>query len=366
MRQFFSTLGFFAGFFLGIWINNLFAGAINDATAQAVLTIVLVLALALALMAAGEFAGSRLKFRLQETRVKTLDKVFGSAIAAATILAAIWLGAAVLRNLPANSMHQQVEASGIVTLLNNNLPSAPALLTQLGNLINPNNPPRVFTGDEPLYESDTPLPNMGELNQAVEKARASVVKIEGEGCSKIVEGSGFVAARGLVVTNAHVVAGVRQPFVLDQNGRHNAQTVLFDPNMDLAILRTSSSLAGKPLTLEAQEAEAGTAAAVLGFPSGGSFTAGPGAVLESFVAQGHNIYDQGVTFRGVYSVKTNIVKGNSGGPMINQDGKVIGVMFAKSTTQDQIGYALTMKQVNDKIEQARNLTSAVSTRSCTS
>src|SRR5690606_64574 len=126
----------------------------------------------------------------------------------------------------------------VIAFLDSRLPSAPEVLTQLGHLIDPNNFPQVFSGLEPSLKTDAPLPDMGDLNPAVQKVRPSVVKIEGEGCNSIVEGSGFVAGDDVVVTNAHVVAGVEDPFVLDQNGRHDAYVVLFDPDLDLAVLRT--------------------------------------------------------------------------------------------------------------------------------
>lgn len=205
---------------------------------------------------------------------------------------------------------------------------------------------------------------MGELTDAVREVRPSIVKIEGEGCNKVVEGSGFVAGDGAVVTNAHVVAGVRHPFVLDQNGRHGAKVVLFDPDLDIAILR-AENLAGQPLPLQTALAEDGTPSAVLGYPSGSGFTAGPGVILETLTAQGRNIYNQGSITREVYSIKTDISQGNSGGPIVNKEGEVMGVIFAKSVNYQDVGYALTMEQIAAQINNARGLTDRVDTKSCT-
>jgi S1-C subfamily serine protease len=364
VRQFFSTTGFFAGLFLGAWVNSLITHLADAPGTRALMTFTLVLLFSLTLMVAGEYTGMRIKFRLHETRIQNkLDAIFGSILAMVTLLAAVWLGAAIFRNIPDEGWQRQIRNSRIVTLLDSNLPSAPAVLTQLGNLIDPNNFPQVFTGLEPRLKTDAPLPDMGELTPAVRQARPSIVKIEGEGCNRIVEGSGFVTGDNVVVTNAHVIAGVSQPFVLDQNGKHGADVVLFDPDLDIAILR-AENLAGEPLPLENQLLENGTPTAVLGYPSGAGFTAGPGVVLETFTARGRNIYNQGDTLREVYSVKTDVGQGNSGGPMVNADGEVVGVIFAKSINYRQVGYALTMDQVIPQVESARGMYDEVGTRGC--
>lgn len=364
VRQFFSTVGFFAGLFLGAWLNGIIGNLVSTPSSRALMAFFSILFSALALMMAGEYVGMLIKFRLHEARIQNkLDKFFGAILSVVTLLAAVWLSAAIFRNVPDSGWQYQVRTSRIVTLLDNNLPSAPGVLTQLGHLIDPNSFPQVFTGLEPALKTDAPLPDMGELNPAVQMVRPSVVKVEGEGCDSVVEGSGFVAGDGAVVTNAHVVAGVKNPFVLDQNGKHGAEVVLFDPELDIAVLR-AENLAGKPLPLEAQTAENDTPAAVLGYPSGAGFTAKPGLILETFKAEGRNIYNQGQTIRDVYSVKTDIEHGNSGGPMINSDGEVIGVIFAKSINYEHVGYALTMEQVIAQINNARGLTKSVDTRSC--
>ncbi len=364
MRQFFSTAGFFIGLFLGAWINALLSGIVGSPGARALLALVLLLIFSLSLMMIGEFVGLRLKFRLREAKLTNkLDKIFGSVLAVVTLLAAVWLGASIFRNIPDSGWQRQIRNSRIVTLLDNNLPSAPGLLTKLGHLIDPNNFPQVFTGLEPPLKTDAPLPDMGELNPAVQAVRPSVVKIEGEGCNSVVEGSGFIAGDGAVVTNAHVVAGVKQPFVLDQRGKHGAKVVLFNPNLDIAILR-AENLAGSPLLLNSERAKDGTSVAVLGYPSGAGFTAGPGVVLETFNARGRNIYNQGETMREVYSVKTDIQHGNSGGPMIDKMGHVIGVVFAESINYEHVGYALTMQQIIAELDKAKGLAQSVDTNSC--
>jgi len=364
VRQFFSTVGFFVGLFLGAWIESKLGGLGNSPSERALIALGVTLGTALSLSTVGEYGGWRVKFKLSEARVvDRLDRIFGSALAAITLLLAVWLGAAIFRQLPTGLLQRQVRGSRVVSVLNASLPSSPDILTKLGNLIDPNGFPQVFAGLEPAPKSHAPLPDMGVLNAAVRADQASIVKIEGRGCGGIVEGTGFIVAPNEVVTNAHVIAGVSEPLVADTMGTHETRVVSFDPDLDLAIL-TTSGLTAKPLTLNAAPNPSGTPAAVVGYPGGGAFTAVPAAVLDNFIARGRNIYNKGETERRVYSIKADVEEGNSGGPLIIQNGDVIGVVFAKSTSYNGVGYALDMQKVIDEINQVKGSTTAVKTGSC--
>ncbi len=364
VRQFFSTTGFFGGLFLGAAIERLLGKSVHSAEGKALLALSVVVGVALVCMAVGEYIGLRIKFKLRETRLaEKIDNALGSLLAGITLLAGVWLGAAIFRNVPDGTWQRQIHRSRIVAILNTQLPSAPNLLTNLGGLIDPNGFPQVFTGLEPGLPNDTTLPNMGTLTAAVQQDRASVVKIEGQGCGGVIEGSGFVAADNEVVTNAHVVAGVKQSYVLDQNGQHKGRVTLFDPELDIAILRVDG-LKGAPLHLSANAIDNGTAAAIAGYPGGGGFSAGPAVTLDSFTAMGRDIYNKRQTTRQIYSLRGDVQQGNSGGPLIMQDGSVMGVIFAKSTVYSSVGYALTINQVINELHQAANQTGTTSTGSC--
>ncbi|HSX32051.1 MAG TPA: MarP family serine protease [Candidatus Saccharimonadales bacterium] len=364
VRQFFSTLGFFGGALFGIWLQSILIQFAKSPEAKSLLVITVVLSCGFGLMTAGEYLGMRLKFKLKESRVtERIDSIFGSALAAVTLLAVVWLGASTLRNLPFTMWQRQIAGSRVVASLNETLPSAPELLTRIGHLVDPNGFPHVFSALEPKLPTDTPLPNMGELNDVVAAARPSIVKVEGEGCGGIVVGSGFIAGPGTVVTNAHVIAGVKQPFVVDQEGQHRATVALFNPSLDIAILR-SDTPKGKPLSLKPDHVSDGTAVAVAGYPGDAGFTAGPGVILEEFTAYGRDIYNKKESVRNVYSLKATVEKGNSGGPLLDKDGSVVGVLFAKSFSYDQVGYALTADQVIAALTQAKQNNTEVTTGSC--
>jgi S1-C subfamily serine protease len=190
-----------------------------------------------------------------------------------------------------------------------------------------------------------------------------VVKIVGPACGGIQEGSGFVAGPDLVVTNAHVVAGVARPVVIDGAGRHPAAALLFDPATDVAVLRTAG-LAGSPLELHPNTAGPGAGGAVLGYPGGGPFDVEPAVVLARFEAIGRDIYSRGLVARQVYQLESRIRPGNSGGPFVDTEGRVVGVVFSRSLLRDDIGFALTAPEIAPRLERARAASRPVSTGAC--
>jgi S1-C subfamily serine protease len=281
-------------------------------------------------------------------------------------LAAIWLIAILLTAGPTKDVSRAINRSVIVRGLVQHLPPAPSVFSRVQQFISVTPFPRVFEGIEPVPAGPIDVPGNAVVQAAVARAGQSTVRVVGVGCGGIQTGSGFVADTGLVVTNAHVVAGISgsQLQVEDSRGAHRATPVLFDPALDVAVLRTTG-LAGTALPLADGEAPRGQGGAVLGYPGGGRFNAVPGAVLRKFSAIGRDIYGSALTRRDVYQLQATIRQGNSGGPFVRQDGTVLGVVFAASTTEANVGYALTSKEVLPKVRQAHSSTNAVSTGPCT-
>ncbi|MGH7237439.1 MAG: trypsin-like peptidase domain-containing protein, partial [Candidatus Saccharimonadales bacterium] len=164
-------------------------------------------------------------------------------------------------------------------------------------------------------------------------------------------------------TNAHVVAGVKSPFVIDASGEHSTTVIYFDSNLDFAVLQVNN-LADPALAINPNIAANGSSAAVLGYPGGGPFDAQPAVVADEFDATGQNIYNQGNTERQIYEIQAKVIPGNSGGPLISADGRVIGIVFAESTSYNNVGYALTMKKVVAEIHQAEANQRPLSTGQC--
>lgn len=364
LRQASSTVGFFSGLFLGAWLQPYTVRLVHSQASSALVTILTTLGMAFLLLTVGEYVGLRLKHLVLFRRLNSLDNGLGAVLGIITFGLSVWLLAAVAQTLPYNQLHSAIDNSKIITALNKNLPSAPQVIVGLGRLIDPNGFPAVFIGREPRPHEGVIPPSIGELKAAVVQDQPSIVKIVGQGCGGIVDGSGFVVKPGLVATNAHVVAGIDSPRVQDTNGTHHATVIWFDPNLDFAILRVSN-LAGSPLNLSNRDvASIGTPTAILGYPGGGEFAAKAGAILDHFTASGRNIYGKANTNRAVYEVQADIIPGNSGGPMVGQDGSVLGVVFAESTSYDHVGYALTAQSISSSITQAQSRNQIVSTGQC--
>jgi S1-C subfamily serine protease len=363
VRQLGSTAGFFGGLFLGAWLEPHTVNLVHSQASRIVVTLGTTLGCALVLLTVGEYIGVRLKHKALRMRINILDNSFGAVLGVISLLLSAWLIAAILNSLPSASLRTELHYSRILTRLNKHLPTAPTIVADLGHLIDPNGFPQVFIGNEPTPPANISLPTASDLRAAVTRDQASVVKVEGQGCGGVVEGSGFVVASDEVATNAHVVAGIRQPYVQDGHGMRRATVIWFDPELDFAVLRVGN-LAGPKLLIASSQAPAGTPAAVLGYPGGGPFTAGQASVLDEFMATGRDIYGQGTTNRNVYEIHADVRPGNSGGPLVNQDGSVIGVVFAQSSSYQNVGYALTTNKIISEISQATAQSQPVSTGQC--
>jgi S1-C subfamily serine protease len=182
-------------------------------------------------------------------------------------------------------------------------------------------------------------------------------------CSRRLEGTAFVYAPEHLMTNAHVVAGVRTPRVEVSRGDvRDAKVVLYDPGRDIAVLYVRG-LKLAPLRF-AGEAKSGDTAVVVGYPEDGPFTAVSARVRERITAVGRDIYDRRDVRRDVYALRTKVRPGNSGGPLLAPDGRVIGVIFAAAADDPSTGYALTAREVAKDATDGARATGDVSTQGC--
>jgi uncharacterized membrane protein required for colicin V production len=177
VRPLFSTVGFFGGLFLGAWLQQYTVAGIHGQTARSLVTILTTLGCAFIFLALGEYIGIKLKGRVAPKRINILDNGFGGLLSVVSLLLTIWLTAAVLASMPLTAMQSALKDSAIVSSLNRALPNAPGVISSLGRLVDPNGFPQVFIGDEPSPRSDVDVPSLGELQPAVDRAKASVVKI---------------------------------------------------------------------------------------------------------------------------------------------------------------------------------------------
>ncbi len=363
VQQALSTVGFFGGLLIGVLLEPQTVKLVHTQLSRSVVTLATTLGCAFIFLAFGEYIGVMLKKHVAHANLNRYDNLLGSVVSVISVLIGVWLGAAVLRSLPYVGFQNELKSSRIVEGLYRSLPPAPNVIADLGHLVDPNGFPRVFNGLEPSPPGSVKLPSSEELAHAVSIDQASVVKLVGEGCGGIVEGSGFVVKPGIVATNAHVVAGISHSYIEDINGNHPASVIYFNPNLDFALLRVNN-LAGLPLKISSPDVANDTPGAVLGYPGGNGFKVEKAEVLQEFEATGSNIYDQGSTNRQIYEVDANIIPGNSGGPLINTNGVVIGVVFAQSTAYQDIGYALVSQPIVKIIKSTSSNSAPVGTGSC--
>jgi S1-C subfamily serine protease len=339
------------------------AGLVTDPTANVVVTLVCLIAGPLLLGGLGRYVGFRLSSGLQRARLGRLDAAAGAVVAGGATLLAAWLVGSLLATVPSPPVAAAAQRSFVMRKLDRLMPPAPAVFARIDRLIAAGGLPQVFAGLEPPPASAQPLPAETTVRAAADRAAGSVVKIVGPACGMLQEGSGFVAAPSLVVTNAHVVAGVSSPVVIDRAGRHKATTLVFDPNTDVAVLRTSG-LAGRPLPLQPATVGPGADGAVIGFPGGGPLDVEPAVVLARFQAVGRDIYSRRLVARQVYQLRSRVRPGNSGGPFVDLEGRVVGVVFSRSVFRESIGFALTTPDVATHLRQAELVSQPVRTGPC--
>jgi len=299
----------------------------------------------------GRQLGARAWRRLRGNVFGKLDAATGAAVAMAGTLVVVWLLSSVLVDTQVTLVSTQIQDSGVIRAVDRVLPPVPDELATVERLFGENGFPLPFFGLRPTV-GPVGLPTPGQFDGAVNAAGPSTVKILALGCGDLVQyGSGFVVAPGLVVTNAHVVAGTDRIEVIDQTEYHPASLVLFDPTYDLAVLR-APTLTDPPLGLDPRYLGRGAKGAVLGYPGGGGFTAVKAGVLLLFDPVAPDIYGNGQTQREIYELQAVVRPGNSGGPLVEANGEVIGVVFSRDASNPDIGFALASPGVLARIHEA--------------
>jgi len=358
----------FGGLLIGLVAGALLAppigGLVDGPNARAGIAVLVLLVVGALGNAAGWFVGVHARDRAS-TKFGRADSVAGSAVAVVASLLAIWFLALNLVNGPFPAVASEIRGSAVVRTLDAALPQPPSLLAQVRRLFNRFGFPDVFSGIPPLPAEPVRPPSQEEARAAAEAAASSTVQVIGPACDVIQEGSGFVAADGYVVTNAHVVAGMDEPEVRSAaGGSADATTVLFDPDLDLAVLSVPNA-SGPPLPLATEPLDRGAPGAILGYPQGGPLDVRRAAVRRTFAnAVGRDIYGHGEVDREVLELQTLVRPGNSGGPFVLPNGRVAGVVFAASSGDDDVGYAIAAGEVGDPLRTAVGRTTPVDTGPC--
>ena len=300
--------------------------------------------------------GGSLRARLSSRASETLDGLGGAALGLALSLVLVWaIGIFALQSLPLSSVHPAVQESRILQALNERMPSK--LLTHAVAKLNPL--PQI---QGPAVDVAVPDESIAG-DPEVLSASSRTVRVSGIACGYGVEGSGWVAAPDLVVTNAHVVAGQVVTRVQPEGTGppRRAEIVLFDDKNDVAVLRVNR-LGLPPLPLAGPEP--GEEAAVLGFPENGPLDIRPARTGTTQRVTSGDAYNRGPVKRSVTSFRVYVRPGNSGGPAVNGDGQVVATIFASRADSKNSGYGIPSQIIQRRLEVAAGRNQPVNTGGC--
>jgi S1-C subfamily serine protease len=356
----FALAGFAGGAFLG---SRLGPSLLPDGSSSPYAPLVsLVAAVTGGSILAGllETAGFLVRRSVPIPGLRVFDGALGAVLSAAIALGLAWLGGAVALQTPgARELRSDIQRSEILSRLNSVLPPSGPILNALARF----DPFPHIDGPD----ADVPAPNAAIARvPAVKAAAPSVVRILGTACGLGVEGSGWVAGDGLVVTNAHVVAG-EDDTVVQREGegpKLDAVPVAFDATNDIAILRVSELHGVPPLTL-ASDPQVGSQAAVLGFPEDGPYRVRAARLGQTRAVVSQDAYGNGPVTRQMTTFRGTVQPGNSGGPMVDTAGHVVTTVFARSTgTSPRGGYGVPNSIVGRRLADVGAGAAPVSTGPC--
>lgn len=361
----FATGGLLLGGLFGVWLAPVALGDANPSLMVSLGALFIVILAASLGQATLQFAGSRIRDRITWQPARALDAVGGAVLSAFAVLLVAWALGVAVSGSRIGGITPLVRSSTVLAEVDQVLPpSAGKALQAFNDVVGTSFFPRYLEPFAPERIVEVgPGPVRLLKDPDVQRAEASVLKIRGTNeCGRGVEGSGFVYADNRLMTNAHVVAGIDDPEVVIGEESVDAETVYYNPDIDVAVLAFDGD-GITPLDFDNEVgAEAGVA--ILGYPQDGPYHVEPGRVRAEQRLRSPNIYGDGAVIREVYSLRGRILPGNSGGPIVTSEGEVAGVVFAASVTDQDTGYALTADQVATAAEAGRTGSAEVSTGGC--
>ncbi|MET9479919.1 MarP family serine protease [Streptomyces sp. NPDC006638] len=368
-----SVIGFLGGGLVAVYLlpvvwDNLTEDA-EVSTTAAVVAVVIVIVCASIGQAFTTHLGNKLRRYITWSPARALDASGGALVNVFAMLLVAWLIGSALAGTTLPTLGKEVRSSKVLLGVSRVMPTqASTWFSDFSSVLAQNGFPQVFSpfANEPITEVQPPDPALAGSPVAA-RAQRSIVKVVGtaQSCGKVLEGSGFVFADRRVMTNAHVVGGVDQPTVqIGGEGKlYDAKVVLYDWQRDIAVLDVPD-LPATPLRFTDSEARSGANAIVAGFPENGAYDVRSARVRGRINANGPDIYHRGEVSRRVYSLFTTVRQGNSGGPLLTPDGKVYGVIFARSLDDANTGYALTVDEIREDIEKGRTANQEVDSQGC--
>jgi hypothetical protein len=364
-----SFCGFFGGALVGLQLAPWLVESMTSAFVRVLVSLSLVFGLALLGQSAAAWAGGRLRGAITNKNGQKVDDVGGIFVSVLALLMVAWMVAAPLASAPMPGLAKSVRNSVILHGIDAIVPdSARVLYNRLQDTIAGGDFPNVFDDFTPTQAREVPAPDPALVGSpVVAQAHPSVFKITGTApsCRRRIAGTGFVFAPEHVMTNAHVVAGTEGELVLETDGeRREGRVVHYDPDTDLAVVYVPG-LAATPLSWADGAAASGTDAIVVGYPLDGPYTPVSARVREVANVKGPNIYENRDVVREVYTLRVTVVSGNSGGPLLDTEGRLLGVIFAAALDDPETGFALTQSEARPVADSTASLTTPVGTGDCT-
>ena len=361
----FATGGLLLGGLFGVWLAPVALGDANPSLMVSLGALFIVILSASLGQATFQFAGTRIRDRITWQPIRSLDAIGGAALSAVAVLLVAWALGVAISGSRIGGITPMVRSSAVLAEVDDVLPaSAGSALQTFNDVVGTSFFPRYLEPFAPERIVDVgPGPQRLLDDPDVQRAESSVVKVRGTNdCGRGVEGSGFVFADNRLMTNAHVVAGIDDPEVEVGDSTVSAEVVYYNPDVDVAVLAFESG--DLPILAFDETVKPQQGVAVLGYPQDGPYRVEAARVRAEQRLRSPNIYGDGAVIREVFSLRGQILPGNSGGPIVTGGGKVAGVVFAASVTDHDTGYALTASQVSAAAAAGRGSSSPVSTGSC--
>ena len=365
VMQVFSWGGFILGIIAGALLGPPIVRAISphSANTRRIAVLASFLGIAFIVEALIAFAGSRIARKITHAKLKRADQIIGAIVAALLSLLAAWM-----LSLPAkgvSSLSSSIKKSAILRGEYAVLSRPPDFLASILSLLNHTGFPQVFAELNPNLAPGVQAPPASLANNTAILAAAQLTfKIEGDGCEGRVDGSGFPVQPHLVITAAHVVAGTKNTQVITPNGDHFPATVVYwDSDRDIAVLRVGTLPRGD-LRVDSEVASRNSDGAAIGYPGGGKRTISVARVRGHTDALGYDIYSRHTVDRLIYILRATVIPGNSGGPFVDTDGRVRGMIFAAATDSRDTAYALDGQEIDKAVTAAAGRTRPVDTKTC--
>ena len=359
-----GLVGFAAGAVAAFFAVPLVSGFVEDSGWR----LTAIIAAAVVLMALGHglgtMVGRQLRGVVRIRPLRAVDRLVGGALNLVVSALVMSMLAFSISSLGVPVISQQLAESRVIRFIDGLTPTpVKATMAELRSTVIGNGIPTLIEGLD--QGQRVQVPNTSTNTPALNKAAQSVLRIAGTAyeCGQNQTGTGFVVSEDRVVTNAHVVAGVSQPVVeMSDGGAMPGRVVYFDTRHDLAVLAVDN-LPSQPLPLS-PDLPGGSQAAFAGYPHGGPFQSKPATVQDIATVLVPDIYGNSPAPEDIYRLAGDVQPGNSGGPLLTPEGLVAGVIFAKATSDAEVGFAITMNDLNPVAEQAPALSAPVSSGQC--